>query len=516
MNYNLDVDKLINIALQNGEGVLSANKALVINTGKYTGRSPDDKFIVDSDLVHNEIAWGNVNKPISVEKYNKIRNKIVSYLENKETYIFLGFAGADKKYRQKFKIVNELASQNLFIHQLLRRPTKDEFDNFGKEDYVIYVAPNFKCDPETDGTNSQAIIAIDYERHEAIIAGTGYCGEIKKCVFSIMNYVMVKKDVLPMHCSANINPKTNNTTIFFGLSGTGKTTLSADNKKILIGDDEHGWSKDSIFNFEGGCYAKCINLDKEKEPEIYNAIRYGSIVENVVMNPITKEIDFSDSKYTENTRVAYPIEYIDNATIEGIGNIPNTIIFLTADAFGVIPPISRLDKNGAMYHFITGFTSKVAGTEKGITKPVPTFSTLFGEPFMPLSPLTYANMLGQRLEKGNVKVFLINTGWVGGSPSDGIKRINLEYTRKMVNAAIDGKLDDVKYEHLETLNLDYPISCEGVPSTLLNPINSFKDKESYEIIARKLANMFNDNFDKKYKDVPDYIRNAGPKKYEVR
>lgn len=511
MKINLDVEKLVNIALNNGEGVLTSTGALLINTGKYTGRSPDDKFIVDSKLVHNEIAWGKVNKPISVENYQKIRNKIISYLESKETYVFLGYAGADKKYAQKFEIVNELACQNLFIHQLLRRPTKDELENFGVADYKIYVAPNYKCNPEIDHTNSEAIIAIDYENHEAIIAGTAYCGEIKKCVFSIMNYVMVKKDVLPMHCSANIDPRNNNTTIFFGLSGTGKTTLSADNSKILIGDDEHGWSKDVVFNFEGGCYAKCINLDKEKEPEIYNAIKYGSIVENVVMNPKTKELDFADSKYTENTRVAYPIEYIENASLEGKGNIPKTIIFLTADAFGVIPPISKLDKNQAMYHFITGFTSKVAGTEKGITSPVPTFSTLFGEPFMPLNPLVYATMLGKRMEQNKVNVFLVNTGWCGNSAASGAKRIKLEYTRKMVDEAIQGKLDDVKYQHDDILNLDFPTSCEGVPSELLNPEKCWKDKKKYEKQVRFLANLFVENFEKKYKDIPDSIKNAGPR-----
>ena len=507
MKINLPVEKLIDIALEKNEGILTSSKALLVYTGKYTGRSPDDKYIVDNV---DDIAWGEINKPISVDKYQKIRNKIISYLHNKETYVFLGFAGADSRYRQKFAIINELASQNLFIHQLLRRPTDEELDNFGKADYKIYVAPGFKCNPSVDGTNSEAIIAIDYLNHEAIIAGTKYCGEIKKCVFSIMNYVMVKKDVLPMHCSANIDPETNKTTIFFGLSGTGKTTLSADKNMILIGDDEHGWSKDDVFNFEGGCYAKCINLDKEKEPEIYNAIRYGSIVENVVVKDGV--LDFADSSITENTRVGYPIEYIDNASDTGIGNIPSTIIFLTADAFGVLPPISKLDRNQAMYHFITGFTSKVAGTEKGITTPVPTFSTLFGEPFMPMSPLVYADMLGKRLDENKISVFLVNTGWIGGSATSGASRIKLAYTRAMVNAAMQGKLDDVEYQHNNILNLDFPTSCEGVPSDLLDSSLSWKDKKEYEKQAMLLANMFADNFDKKYKDMPDYIRNAGPKR----
>ena len=375
---NLTPAQLTEAAVKRGEGKLSHNGALVVTTGKYTGRSPKDKFIVDTDGIHNDIAWGPVNRPMSSKQFDKIRDGIANYLNGKEVYIFDGYAGADKTYQQKFRVINEMASQNLFIHQLLIRPTEEELASYGEADYTIICAPGFKCNPEVDGTNSEACIAIDYEAHTIIIAGSQYSGEIKKSVFATMNYVMTKKNVLPMHCSANMDPETNETAVFFGLSGTGKTTLSADPSRKLIGDDEHGWSPDGVFNFEGGCYAKCINLTEENEPDIYNAIKFGSLVENVIMDENTREFDFADGSLTENTRVGYPINYINNAAIPSKGGIPKVVVFLTADAFGVLPPISRLDKNAAMYHFVTGFTSKLAGTERGITEPVPTFSTLFG------------------------------------------------------------------------------------------------------------------------------------------
>ena len=404
-----------------------------------------------------------VNRPISREKFDSIKNKALAYLERKEIFVFDGMAGADPKYTRKFRVINELASQNLFIHQLLIRPTEEELENYGEPDYTILCAPGFKCDPEVDGVNSEAAIMIDYEAHYIVMVGSGYAGEIKKSVFSTMNFVLPKEnDVLPMHCSANMDPETGESAVFFGLSGTGKTTLSADPLRKLIGDDEHGWSADGIFNFEGGCYAKCINLDPEAEPEIHGAVRFGALVENVVMDPDTRELDFFDSSLTENTRVGYPVDYISNAAVPGVGGIPKVVIFLTADAFGVLPPISRLSREAAMYHFVTGFTSKLAGTERGVKEPQPTFSTLFGEPFMPMDPSVYAHMLGDRLDKYNTKVYLVNTGWSGGAYGTG-SRIKLRYTRAMVTAALNGELEKSEYKYNEAFNLDVPQSCPGVP-----------------------------------------------------
>ena len=507
---NLSPADLIEKALQRGEGTLSETGALVVTTGKYTGRSPDDKFVVDTPGIHNSIAWGKVNKPISKEKFDMIYQKLISYLQNREIFIFDGIAGADPSCRKKFRIINELASQNLFIHQLLIRPTEDEFANYGKEDFTIIAAPGFHCNPLTDGVNSEAAIIINYEEKKAIICGSQYSGEMKKSVFCVMNFIMPSLDVLPMHCSANMDPETGSTAIFFGLSGTGKTTLSTDPNRLLIGDDEHGWSDHGIFNFEGGCYAKCINLKEKNEPEIFHAIKFGSLVENVVMDPVTRKLDFFDKSLTENTRVGYPIDYISNARVPGIGRIPNVIIFLTADAFGVLPPISKLSHEAAMYHFITGFTSKLAGTERGITEPQPTFSTCFGEPFMPLNPIVYSEMLGEKISKYNTKVYLINTGWSGGPYGIG-KRIKLKYTRAMVNAALDGSLDNVDYIHDDIFNVEVPQFCPNVPNEIINPVESWKDKDAYTTYAKKLAKMFKDNFTKKYPNIGQHIANAGPR-----
>ena len=508
---NLSPAQLVEAALRRGEGTLSNSGALVVTTGKYTGRSPDDKFIVDTEGVHNDIAWGKVNRPISREKFNAIKAKVAAYLQNREIFIFDGMAGADKKYTQKFRIINELASQNLFIHQLLIRPTAEELADFGEPDYTMLVAPGFKCDPEVDGVHSEAAIMIDYEAHTIVICGSQYAGEIKKSVFSTMNYVMTKMNVLPMHCSANMDPVTHDTAVFFGLSGTGKTTLSADPSRKLIGDDEHGWSPDGVFNFEGGCYAKCINLSAENEPDIYNAIKFGSLVENVVMDPETREFDFADGSLTENTRVGYPVDYINNAQIPGEGGIPKVVIFLTADAFGVLPPISRLSKEAAMYHFVTGFTSKLAGTERGVTEPQPTFSTLFGEPFMPMDPNVYAQMLGEKLEKYGTQVYLVNTGWAGGSAAAGAKRMKLSYTRAMVSAALNGSFEGVEFKHHDIFNVDYPTSCPGVPAEKLDARGMWEDKAAYDEQAKKLAGMFQANFAKKYPNMPQNIVDAGPK-----
>ena len=501
---NLTPAQLTEAALRRGEGTLSNTGALVVKTGKYTGRSANDKFIVDSKGVHDEIAWGKVNKPITQEGFDALYEKVVAYLQNREIFIFDGFAGADEKYKQSFRIVNELASQNLFIHELLRRPTAEQLADF-KEDYTIIAAPGFKCIPERDGTRSEAAIIIDYEKHLVLICGTQYSGEIKKSVFSVMNYILPKKGVFPMHCSANIGHD-GDSAVFFGLSGTGKTTLSADPNRLLIGDDEHGWADDSVFNFEGGCYAKCINLSPEGEPEIYNAIKFGSLVENVVMDPDTREFDFDDDSLAVNSRVGYPIEYIPNAELSGkSSSVPKTVIFLTADAYGVLPPISKLDKNQAMYYFVSGFTSKLAGTEIGVKEPVPTFSTCFGEPFLPLDPSVYAEMLADKVEKSGASVYLVNTGWNGTG-----KRMKLSYTRAMVTAALTGDILKSDFVKDPYFGVEVPTSIEGVPSDLLVVENTWEDKAKYAETAKKLASSFVENF-KKYTHMSEEVVKAGPK-----
>lgn len=381
---NLTPAQLTEKALQRGEGKLSSTGALVVTTGKYTGRSPNDRFVVDTPAIHDDIDWGKVNVPISEDKFNAILGKMTAYLQDREIFVFDGFAGADETYHLPVRVVNELASQNLFIHQLLVRPTAEQLDSF-VPGFTVIAAPGFKCVPAIDGVNSEAAIIINFEKKMVIIAGSRYAGEIKKSVFSVMNYLLPKRGVLPMHCSANVGHD-GDSALFFGLSGTGKTTLSADPNRKLIGDDEHGWSDKGVFNFEGGCYAKCINLSEENEPQIWNAIKFGALVENVVMDGETREFDFDDGSLTENTRVGYPVTYIPNCVEAGVGGQPKTVVFLTADAFGVIPPISKLSKNAAMYHFVSGYTSKLAGTERGITEPVTTFSTLFGAPSCPCVP----------------------------------------------------------------------------------------------------------------------------------
>ena len=501
---NLPVSTLTEKAIIRGEGTLSNTGALVVKTGKYTGRSANDKFIVDTPAVHDEIAWGKVNRPIEKAKYDAIYNKVVAYLQNREIFVFDGFAGADPKYTKSFRIVNELASQNLFIHQLLRRPTEADLVDF-KPDFTIIAAPGFKCIPEIDGTRSEAAILVNYEEKMVVICGSQYAGEIKKSVFSVMNYILPKMGVFPMHCSANIGHD-GDSAVFFGLSGTGKTTLSADPNRKLIGDDEHGWADDSVFNFEGGCYAKCINLSAEKEPDIYNAIKFGALVENVVMDPDTREFDFDDDSLAENSRVGYPVEFINNAELSGKSqSVPKTVIFLTADAYGVLPPISKLDKNQAMYYFVSGFTSKLAGTEIGITSPVPTFSTCFGEPFLPLDPSVYANMLAEKVEKSGANVYLVNTGWNGTG-----KRMKLSYTRAMITAALNGSLEKAEFATDPYFGLAVPTTCEGVPSELMIPANTWEDKAAYEAKAKELAKSFVENF-KKYTHMSAEVVAAGPK-----
>lgn len=497
---------LVEKALLKGEGRLSRMGALCINTGERTGRSPNDKYIVDSPAIHDTIAWGKVNKPVSPEKFDMVYNQIIKHFKDKDLYIFDGYAGANPKYSYAFRIINEKASQNLFISNLLIKPTSRELQHF-QEDFLILVAPDCKIKKEV-GLNSDVAVMIDYERKTVLIAGTGYSGEIKKSVFCIMNYMLpLKHNVFTMHCSANIGSN-EDTALFFGLSGTGKTTLSADPNRKLIGDDEHGWSRTSVFNFEGGCYAKCIGLSKKHEPEIWNAVRFGAVAENVQLFEDSRIIDFNDDSITENTRVGYPLSYIENIEPKGVAPIPKTIFFLTADAFGVLPPISKLDRNSAAYHFVTGYTSKLAGTEAGVTEPEATFSTCFGEPFLPLDPLLYAKQFQRRVEKAGANVFLINTGWVGGSYGVG-KRIPLKYTRAMINAAINGDLDYVAYETDPFFNLHIPKFCPNIPQELLNPKDTWLDKEEYDKTATKLVNMFIENF-KQYDNFPEAVVKAGP------
>lgn len=504
---NLAIPALVEKALKRNEGFLSDTGALCVETGKYTGRSPDDKFIVDTPAVHDSIAWGKINVPISEERFEAIKGKMLAYLQGKELFVFDGFAGADPKYTQKFRVINELASQNLFIHQLLIRPNEGQLEDY-EPDYTIIAAPGFKCIPEVDGVHSEAAIIINYETHEVLIAGSQYSGEIKKSVFSVMNYVLPQMGVLPMHCSANIGDN-GDSAVFFGLSGTGKTTLSADPARKLIGDDEHGWSEDGIFNIEGGCYAKCIGLKRENEPEIFDAVKFGTLLENVILDE-NGVPDYEDGSLTENTRAGYPIDYIPNAAIPGVGGQPKTIIFLTADAFGVLPPIAKLDKDMAMYHFVSGYTSKLAGTERGITEPQTTFSTLFGAPFFPMNASVYATMLGKKLEETGANVFLVNTGWCGGAAGT-VPRMKLKYTRAMVSAALAGELNDVEYTLDPIFNVYIPKSCPNVPEEILNPRDIWSDQVAYTESALKLAKKFAENFAAKYPDMPENIAKAGPR-----
>ena len=507
VHRNLTVGKLVEIALKKEGAALTDTGALSINTGKYTGRSPVDRFIVDDPGIHDKVDWGKVNVPISGEKFENLYNKINEYIKDKELFVFDGFVGADKNYRMPIRIINEYASQNLFAQNLFIKPKEGELEGFEPE-YTVIAAPGCHADAEADGVNSEAFIILNFAKKIVIIGGSMYCGEIKKSIFTIMNFILPMKGVMPMHCSANIG-EDGDVALFFGLSGTGKTTLSADKGRRLIGDDEHGWTEDGVFNFEGGCYAKCIRLSKENEPQIWNAIRFGAVTENLVLDPETGVPDYDSEKFTENTRAGYPVTYIDNAVEEGVGGNPSTVIFLTADATGVLPPIARLTKEQAMYHFMSGYTSKLAGTERGIIEPTATFSTCFGAPFMPMPPQVYAELLGKKIDKNNARVFLVNTGWSGGSYGVG-KRMKLSYTRAMVNAAISGELDNVGYDTDPIFGLAVPAECPGVPAEVLKPVNVWQDKAEYEKTALKLAADFNANF-RKFRGVSEDIVNAGPK-----
>ena len=503
--------KLVEMALDHNEGILTSTGCLAVTTGAYTGRSPHDRFIVDTPDVHDKIAWGSVNVPFTEEGYQRIKDEVISYLSERRLYVVHGIAGADRHFSRKVLAICEMASQALFVHQMLVRPTEKELRDFGTADFVVMAAPKLKLDPKIHGTHSEAAVLINFKERVILVVGTQYSGEIKKSIFSVMNYLLpVEDDVLTMHCSCNMNPRSHGTTVFFGLSGTGKTTLSAAEDRMLIGDDEHGWSQKSVFNIEGGCYAKTINIKRETEPQIWDAIRFGSICENVAIDPDTRIADYDDVSLTENGRVAYPVEYIDNAVLKGRAKrVPDVVIFLTADAFGVLPPISKLDENSAMYHFMTGFTSKVAGTERGIKEPQPTFSSLFGEPFMPLDPMVYAKMLGDRIRSGGTRVYLVNTGWTGGPYGTG-SRIKLAYTRKMVEAAQSGIIDDSEFVRDVRFNLEVPTSCPGVPSELLNARNTWENRDEYDATAEKLAKMFEENAEKRLQSMTREVRSAGP------
>jgi len=506
VHIQLSVPQLVEKATSRGEAVLTSTGAVKAETGKYTGRSPQDKYIVDEPISRDKIDWGPVNQPISSEIFESLYKKVKDYLATQdELFVFKGFAGADKDSRLGIQVINEYAWHNLFAHQLFIRPSEEELTNH-KADFTIVSAPNFKANPAVDGTKSETFIIVSMEKRIVLIGGTEYAGEMKKSIFSIMNYLLPEANILPMHCSANVG-EDGDVALFFGLSGTGKTTLSADAGRKLIGDDEHGWSDNGVFNIEGGCYAKCIDLTRENEPQIFDAITFGTVLENVVVDAETRIANYADNSLTENTRAAYPIQNIENIVDPSVAGHPNTIIFLTADAFGVLPPISKLTKEQAMYHFLSGFTSKLAGTERGITSPQPAFSTCFGSPFLPLHATVYAEMLGKKIDEHGAQVFLVNTGWTGGEYGVG-SRMKLSYTRTMVRAAIEGKLNEVETETDSVFGLSIPTHVEGVPSEVLVPRNAWEDKAAYDQKASELAQAFRENF-KKFGTVSEDITLKG-------
>lgn len=495
VHYQLSADELHQITLEKGQGVTSSSGALAINTGAFTGRSPQDRFIVKDAITENEVWWGNINIPFAPEAFDKLYTKVCNYLNDNEVYARDSYVCADANYRLNVRVVTETAWANLFCYNMFLRPTENELAHFTPEWTVICV-PNFMADPAVDGTRQGNFAILNFTKKVVLIGGTGYTGEMKKGIFSALNFILpVFKNTLPMHCSANVG-KDGETAIFFGLSGTGKTTLSADPNRKLIGDDEHGWTNENtVFNFEGGCYAKVVNLSEENEPDIFKAIKKGALLENVVFNKGTNEVDYTNTSITPNTRVSYPIDHIDNIQPGSIGQNPKNIFFLTADSFGILPPISKLTPGQAAYHFISGYTAKVAGTEAGVTEPQPNFSACFGAPFMPLHPTRYAEMLSQKMKEANVKVWLINTGWTGGAYGTG-SRMKLKYTRAMITAALNGELDHVDYENHDVFGIAKPQSCPNVPSEILNPRNTWEDKDLYDTKAVELAQKFKANFQK--------------------
>ncbi|MFT6844483.1 MAG: phosphoenolpyruvate carboxykinase (ATP) [Flavobacteriales bacterium] len=507
--WNLSPAELIEETIVLGQGVLNDTGALAIDTGEFTGRSPKDRFVVCDEKTENTVWWGDVNIKFSTEKFDKLYNRVQAYLANRTVYVRDAYACADADYQLNLRVVTEFPWSNLFASNMFLRPNNSEIENFEAE-WNVVCAPGFMADPEIDGTRQHNFAVINFTKKMILIGGTGYTGEIKKGIFSVLNYILPQeRGVLSMHCSANIGDE-GDTSVFFGLSGTGKTTLSSDPNRRLIGDDEHGWADNSVFNFEGGCYAKCIDLAAEKEPQIFNAIKFGALLENVVFKGDSSEVDYTDGTKTENTRVSYPIHHIDNVANPSVGNTPNNIFFLTCDAFGVLPPISKLTKGQAMYHFISGYTAKVAGTEAGITEPQTVFSACFGAPFLPLHPTKYAEMLGKKMTDNNVNVWLINTGWSGGSYGQA-DRIKLRFTRSMITAALNGQLDNVDYTTHEIFGLAMPNECPDVPQDILNPKNVWADKAAYDTKANALAEKFVTNFKKYEENANEEILAAAPK-----
>lgn len=507
--WNLNPSELVEETIMRGQGTLTDVGALAVDTGEFTGRSPKDKFVVYDENTKDSVWWGDVNNRFEADKFDALHNRMLAYLSGKEIWVRDAYACADPQFRINIRVVNEYPWSNLFSYNLFLRPTADEIKTF-KHDWVIINAPGFMADPKIDGTRQHNFAIINFTKKTILIGGTAYTGEIKKSIFAVLNYILPhEKKVLSMHCSANIG-KNGDTAIFFGLSGTGKTTLSADPNRKLIGDDEHGWSEKSVFNFEGGCYAKCVNLSAEKEPQIFNAIKFGSLLENINCYEGTTTVNYDDISRTENTRVSYPSNYIDNAVTPAVGDIPKNIFFLTCDAFGVLPPISKLTTGQAMYHFISGYTAKVAGTEMGITEPTTTFSACFGKAFLPLHPTKYAELLGEKLKKHNVNVWLLNTGWVGGSYGVG-SRIKLSYTRALITAALSGELDKVEYGETPYFGLNFPKACAGVPTEILEPKSAWADKNDYDKKAQNLAGQFTKNFEQYASAANDEILSAAPK-----
>ena len=509
VHWNLMPPVLYEEAIRRGEASLAAGGPLVALTGQHTGRSPKDKFTVREPEHEAKIAWGDVNVALSPENFDKVYAKMRAFLQGREVYVQDLYAGADPEYRLKVRVVTTTPYPSLFARNMFIEPPAADLADFGP-DFTVVQAPGLQADPAADGTRTGVFILVSFARKMAIIGGTSYAGEIKKSVFGVLNYLLPDRGVMPMHCSANVG-KQGDVAVFFGLSGTGKTTLSADPRRGLIGDDEHGWSDRGVYNFEGGCYAKVIRLSEEAEPQIYGTTRrFGTVLENVVMDPNTRLLDLDDARYTENTRASYPIEFIEGHVPEAMGGHPKNIFFLTCDAFGVLPPVSRLTPEQAMYHFLSGYTAKVAGTEKGVTDPSATFSTCFGAPFLPRFPTVYANMLGEKIRKHGAKVWLINTGWTGGGFGTG-KRMKIAHTRAMLEAALSGALDKVAFEPDPIFGLQIPQSCPDVPADVLRPNRTWKDQGAYDKQARKLADLFRNNFKKYEKDVPEGVRGAGPR-----
>lgn len=509
-HWNLSPEELTKKTVELGQGVLNDTGALCVNTGKFTGRSPKDKFTVIDDITRDTVDWGEVNIPMEPEVFDHLYKKVSTYLEDKEVWVRDAYACADPKYRLNIRVVNEMPWANLFCNDLFLRPTEEEIKTQEPDWHIIQV-PSFLADPTTDGTRQGNFTIVNFTKKVILIGGSAYTGEMKKGIFGVLNFILPNDHkVLSMHCSAN-EGKEGDVALFFGLSGTGKTTLSADPNRALIGDDEHGWADGSIFNFEGGCYAKCIDLSAEKEPEIFNAIKPNALLENIQFFEGTNQVDFEDATITENTRVAYPIDHIENAKSPSFGGDPKNIFFLTCDAFGILPPISKLTIGQAMYHFLSGYTAKVAGTEVGITEPQTTFSACFGRVFLPLHPTKYADLLGEKLEAHpDVNVWLINTGWSGGAYGTG-ERMSLKHTRSMITAAMQGVLNDVEYEAHPVFGVLMPKSCPNVPENILNPRNTWQDKDQYDQKANELAQLFIDNFKQYASEASQEILNAAPK-----